>query len=331
MSELTIESELQAFTKAAEKQPSIGKDAILVMGQNRKLDSKEGKADLGLQFLTHGNEVAGISVGLEILRMLESGQIKTDLNIAFILGNREAALAGKRFLKNDLNRSFGLSECSDDFELQRAKELEKIFSKVNFLVDLHQTVTATHEPFLISRIHRRSLEVFRASMPDCAAVVYAENFSGAGMTTLNYHLSKGGLGFGFEMGEKGFVKHQIDAGVLLVRRLILELESSGRRLEAFKGTQNLGERNYGFYQTVRGKLGHFQLVPGLINLGPVTKGDLVGEVSGQPVLAPCTGKVLFPKYPDQRELENQMGQEVDVIRFLSRLSQEEVEDLALRS
>ena len=78
---------------------------------------------LTLMALTHGDEVAGLAVLNELLEFLQAGVVALRGGLALLLGNYPAALAGKRFLQRDLNRSFALQDSAKELEAQRAREL----------------------------------------------------------------------------------------------------------------------------------------------------------------------------------------------------------------
>ncbi len=103
---------------------------------------------LTLMALTHGNETAGVAVLNELLRMLAGTALNFNIPICFVLGNPWAAKEGQRYLEKDLNRSFG-SDRQNTREERRAKNLENILKQTNFLLDFHQTIEPSENPFFI--------------------------------------------------------------------------------------------------------------------------------------------------------------------------------------
>ena len=89
-----------------------------------KTESEE-KIDLLISGLIHGDEVIGIEIINSLLRRLSSKEISCAINLGFLLGNVEAARQSKRYLEEDLNRSFGLKRI-DKIEEKRAREISKI-------------------------------------------------------------------------------------------------------------------------------------------------------------------------------------------------------------
>ncbi|MCA2960502.1 MAG: succinylglutamate desuccinylase/aspartoacylase family protein [Silvanigrellales bacterium] len=269
--------------------------ALHSKGEGHSDARKRREFDLGLVGIAHGNEVAGVSVLNEVLRRFDAGTFSAEASVMFALGDVPAALAGKRFLEADLNRSFGLAQPHAPAH-HRARELERIFERTNFLIDFHQTQGPSSSPFYISRFDADSFLAFRALRPECPVVTYLESsFSTQGMTTLNYHLLKGGRGFGLELGEKGFWPNQIDFGVNLVADLLAAADFDAGTVSSTGGPGD--DRDvFTFDETLKTQSGTFELRPGLSNLAWVEPGVVFGTIDGEPLAVKERRRVLFPKY-----------------------------------
>jgi len=301
----------------------LGSYAFAIRGEGgRRSDSpKTREFDLGLVGLAHGNEVAGVSVLNEILGQSDAGTLSTSANILFALGDVPAALAGKRFLEADLNRSFGLAHLYAPAH-HRAKELGTLFERTNFLIDFHQTQGPSTSPFYISRFDAGSFQTFRSLRPDCPVVTYLESsFSTQGMTTLNYHILKGGRGFGLELGEKGFCPDQIDFGVKLVVDLLAAAAFDvGTAIPTAAGSVD-DPGVFTFDETLKTQTGIFELRAGLENLAWVEPGVNYGTIDGNPIFVTAPRRVLFPKYLRSGESGTPS---MDVIRLLKPVSAAEL-------
>jgi len=110
--------------------------------------NSEREFDLVVLALVHGVEVGGISVVNQVLEKLKSQVAKCSARVAFVLGNVPAAVAGKRFLERDLNRSFA-SATRSKAEERRAEFLESILKRGRYLLDIHQTREFSPTPFFI--------------------------------------------------------------------------------------------------------------------------------------------------------------------------------------
>lgn len=292
---------------------SLDRDSFVLRSKDRKMRPPRD-IEFSILSLTHGNEVAGIAIQNEILRLIQAGLVKPKIEIAFHLGDVEAAKAGKRFIDADLNRSFNLKNPTNPTEY-RAQKLESYFDRSQFLLDLHQTQGPSAEPFFISRYEEASFKIFQTALPQCSAVTYwDQNFSQSGMTTLNYHLMREGLGFAIELGEKGFDPYQIEFGVSAVLKIISVLENR----DAIKTVANHNnDQIYTFSHLLQSKSGTFALLPGWKNMSQIAEGQELGSIDGAMVKAPSHGRILFPKYLTANEI-GKPGAEV--IRILRKVS-----------
>ena len=107
----------------------IGQDMASVQ---RALDPG-GEIHLTILAVIHGNEVAGLPIVTKLLNQILSGAIRLQAPIGIALGNSEAALVGRRFIDQDLNRSFG-APVNHSREAQRARELEDLLARSQFLL-----------------------------------------------------------------------------------------------------------------------------------------------------------------------------------------------------
>lgn len=81
--------------------------------------------------------------------------LKGTLALVFV-GNEEAALADKRYVRHNMNRCFR-DDLPDDgsYERKRAAELKKILDTADYFLDLHST-SGPSVPFLFSE--RKNLD-----------------------------------------------------------------------------------------------------------------------------------------------------------------------------
>jgi len=270
--------------------------------------------DITFVALTHGNEVGGIAVVNDIAHKILQGQIKTDLNVAFLLGNVEAALANKRFLNSDLNRSFGSVEANDS-ETRRAKELAKIFLDSAFVVDFHQTQSPADSAFLISRFDATSFSIFRETS-DLSAVVYQGTFSENSMTTLNFHLANGGFGYGIELGEKGFDPKQIELDINLAEKTIGILSERTNLERTDPRSVRADSMTFTFAETIKSHIGSYELTSDLRSMSIIPAGKTLARLDGRDYVVDRDTRILFPRYPTDRELLQKQGTSVEIVRTL---------------
>lgn len=80
----------------------------------------------------HGNEMLGI----DLVKSLQENPLE---NIDSVLANEEAIKRNKRFVKQDLNRSFPGVKSSGIYEQQRPIELLKMCKEYDIVFDFHNT------------------------------------------------------------------------------------------------------------------------------------------------------------------------------------------------
>lgn len=101
----------------------------------------------------HGNEKAGITAVKKLISYTHHHTIKTGTLHAAI-ANIAAMKQDKRFIDQDLNRSFGESKAPNSYEKQRVHQLKPLLASTDILFDIHSTLKPS-EPFIaIPNIHK---------------------------------------------------------------------------------------------------------------------------------------------------------------------------------
>ncbi len=247
-----------------------------------------------LQAATHGNEVGGIEVLLEVLILLRAKVLQPVFPIAFVLGNPAGIKANRRFVERDLNRSFGQSAQGLEEE-RRARLLEPLLEKTALFVDFHQTIEPTHRPFFIFP-YTASSYAFAAALHRQIPIVthWGPSFSKDGMCTDEFVNYKGGTGLTLELGQKGFDPYHTGVG------LQVALAAVQYGMKQFIETQDLPAAMHEELYTWKSVIAYeegMQLRDGLVNFQNIKVGDEVGSKKGQPLRADADGWLLFPKYP----------------------------------
>ncbi|NRA66971.1 MAG: succinylglutamate desuccinylase/aspartoacylase family protein [Pseudobacteriovorax sp.] len=298
-------STLRHLASSSSEISELGSDCWLFGGTGKK--GVTGRdIDLLVLGLTHGNEVVGLPIIANIMKHLISQ--KTKLNVCLCLGNIQAAVAGKRFIESDLNRSFGLKSASNAEEA-RAIFIGQIMEKSTWAIDLHQTQTKTTRPFFISRFDQCSYNLMRM-LSDIQFVTYfTASFSSEGMTTINYHLSKGGSGFGIELGTKGFCEEQITFGQNIVENMLNKISTP---IEV-QFDVNKDERSLMVKQIVSAK-SNYLLRTDLANMSKLEEGEFIGTIDNNDVHTFDSCFVLFPKNGNKEPIR--IEKVTEVVRLL---------------
>lgn len=102
---------------------------------------------------THGNELNGIYL-YHKWQQSDFG-VNHPFQVEFCLANPQAMAACRRYLDQDLNRSFKPEDLNNPelsaYEAQRAKELAQALSGADFLLDLHNTTSNMGLALILSR------------------------------------------------------------------------------------------------------------------------------------------------------------------------------------
>lgn len=318
-----IESELAQFKGAIGKLRAKGfaveeRDEYgFVMGGET---SRSGaKIDLLISALIHGNEVIGIeAINLFLERILAGGRWPS-IRIGFVLGNLEAARRGVRFVESDLNRSFLLPHAVTG-EQKRAKDVARIVGDAAVVLDLHQTVEPALCPFFILEHKRTLVHLARAIAPELPIVTIASSgFSRTGKTLLECASSGDAMALGVEWGQMGFSGESAGRLCEFLYSATEIIAGDGHRRDgrrAPKGGDAGGgavagaERGaaidvYLLRELILNRNGA-ELTPGLINFMAIERGDALGHDNDGPLLSPCDGRILFPKYGELARVSHEL-------------------------
>jgi succinylglutamate desuccinylase len=247
---------------------------------------------LTISYSIHGNEVIGLHCATHVLEKLEKEEITLEMSIGFLLGNREAVVANKRFLRTDLNRSFDLS-CPITSEELRAKKIEQNSEKnENFL----QLLGHSHFPVIKYKPGKFSAD--------------GESFSGFCLENKIPFIT-------LEMGEKGLDDNLVqELNHLLISLLTLSKNTFLNGLDV-----QTSQHIYEFYQEshiiTKRQEDHF-LIPGLMNLAKIPSDTYLSylESTQEKFYAPeseHTYYALFPKYGEYQK------QSKELVRLLKRV------------
>lgn len=123
----------------------------------------------------HGDE----KMGAKIIDYLKKIEIKNGTLILQI-GNPLARSKNKRFIDQDLNRSFP-GNIKGNYEEKLAYKLRLLISKADFVIDLH-TSTSDTKPFIIVTKRNKSVRKFVSILNPSRVVVMNKNVSKKALT-----------------------------------------------------------------------------------------------------------------------------------------------------
>jgi succinylglutamate desuccinylase len=110
--------------------------------------SKKIFQTLSVGCCTHGNEQVGLALAQKYLK----GQTEF-FDYQTIICNPKAVEINKRFVEQDLNRSFpGIK--NGNYEQNRAFEITKLLDKSDFIIDIHQTTAQNNSCIIVNRLSK---------------------------------------------------------------------------------------------------------------------------------------------------------------------------------
>lgn len=136
---------------------------------------------------THGNERIGSKVAKKI------GFLNLNKkNIIVQVANERAYKANKRFIDQDLNRSFP-GKRNGNYEESRAFELTPIIKSADIVIDIHSTTSTLKDAVIVTTLNKKTLEYIKLIRPKYVLIMNA--------TKNNALISQAKVGIAFEYGK----------------------------------------------------------------------------------------------------------------------------------
>ena len=261
---------------------------------------------------THGDEIGSLPPALKLFKAFTEGKTSFKGKWTLIWGNPEASKLRQRFVEQDLNRVYGQLD-GNSLECQRARQISPIIKDAAFFVDFHQTIMPTLIPFYCSNVYKVSYDLARAL--GGANVLFStkppsKNNPRREIKTHNNFATFYNIpSVTIEIGVKGFNKSsELLADHILKRLLkIAALYSSDETTSDLLSKESLKHPPLSIFECCHKEpFTHPEtmLLAGWKNFAPINKGDIVGYKDSQqkdPLIAPCKGVIIFPKYPQRNE------------------------------
>lgn len=291
-----INTYLKEFAKWESQFPGPIPDSVMFSGTKHN-----GHVTFGS--IIHGNEVGSLPGILKVIEKLACRDITYGGTVVFFLGNKKAALQNVRATDADLNRSFGVNgKENGSYERARAKEIMQVLQKSHVFFDFHQTNKPSLWPFYIFSMHKESYYWAQAAGVAPAFVTRkpGNSFSAAGMCSDEFMRELNRVGVTLELGEKGFHSLANKTTELVTLRTLKNMDKVFSKTTTI---EQLAKKNqvFQFYQTTFKE--PFEGAPkklndGYCNFQAIQKDEILGvDEKGNPLIAPKSGMMLFPKYP----------------------------------
>lgn len=202
---------------------------------------------------THGDERIGLSVAKEIKKLHISNKILT-IQIA----NKKAFEKGKRFIDQDLNRSFP-GKVKGNYEEMLAYKLLPTIKSADIVIDIHSTKSELKDTLIVTKLNTKTLACIEAIKPKRLLLMSATKNSAL--------ISRAKIGIGFEYGRDNDAR-VLHSTVVGIKRLLQHLAV----LQATTLTTT-GVTDYYNVTSIVPKPPHYKLLKKIKNYKLVRKGS----------------------------------------------------------
>lgn len=272
--------------------------------------------------MTHGDETGSLPAAIQILESLHQGTRRFSGRLTVVVGNPPAARMGRRFGEADLNRVF--LPGPDSWERRRAAELMPLLDQADLVVDLHQTIEPTAQPFHIhpwTPLLEQWAQVLQGAQ-DWVTRPSGESFATGTCCLDEYVRDQGRAALTIELSQKGM-------GPQITQLALAVMERALGAAQAILAGADLASLTLAAQDMRLWRTAHKEpyasdalcLRPDLRNFEPVQTGDLLSAPGSPELRAPCSGVLLFPKYPPRDASGEIQGPlPADIYRVLTPLS-----------
>ncbi|MBX9703807.1 MAG: succinylglutamate desuccinylase/aspartoacylase family protein [Silvanigrellaceae bacterium] len=304
---------VQKYSEYALKYPGLISDSITLMSPQAN-QASSCVPHVIFSGLVHGDEVGTLPAFLRIIESFEKKKLSFSGKVSFVVGNKEAALQGKRFVEQDLNRSFAVTSAQENtLEGKRAKDIVTFVQDCSLLVDFHQTIQPTLYPFYTFAFHWESY-LWAQSLGGTNKLLTRNpqnKFSSTGLCFDEYvrsQLNRPALTL--ELGQRGFHAQSEDLAFTTIKKAIEIAE------DVFfhkKNIEKIAQKNpfLEFYESyISYPFSHPQmkLLQDFSNFQKILAGEVFAQdEKQQPIAAPLNSYAFFPKLPLRDSQGNALG------------------------
>lgn len=136
---------------------------------------------------THGDE----KIGLYVAQRIEKLPVKNN-GLVVNVANEKAFKLNKRFIDQDLNRSFP-GKKKGNYEERRAHQLLPIIQEADIVIDIHSTTSELKDAIIVTKLNKKTREYVNIISPKYVLVMNA--------TKNNTLISHAKIGIAFEYGK----------------------------------------------------------------------------------------------------------------------------------
>lgn len=245
----------------------------------------KGEPTLVVVGCLHGDEFVGQRIIDELAKSrCLKGSLKT------IIANPVAVAVGKRFIDQDLNRSFPGDENSKMLEERIAAQLLTEISGNDYVIDIHSTSSDTEDVVIIKKrdkIINQMIEIIRPRR----VLLMPKDYGNGALVNFCSGIS---IEYGSHGSEETFIKSLSD-----IKKLMCHLGM----IEDVGITE---EKQTEFYKvfSVANKPRNFQISESVHNFVKINQGDILGYADETPVLA---GEDFYPVLFGEKAYQDIIG------------------------
>lgn len=261
----------------------------------------------------HGNEPSGVLALKEVFAELEKSKPSMAGTFIGVSGNHKALQKGKRFIEEDLNRTWkeknlqrGEPASHEQKEMFEIIELLKDYSAENFpdryFVDCHTTSSDSLPYISVQEVGKN--DAFAHDFPGYIVRGFSDIVDGS----IDKYFSKQGItGFTFEAGqhtaETSQENHEAIIWLALQQACLLKLDKLSRKpdsIEAFKNRFEEGQKTFKIvYRHGIEDDTDFKMQPGFKNFEKISEGQLLAVQDGQEIKSEWNARIFMPLYQAQ--------------------------------
>lgn len=216
--------------------------------------------------LTHGDERVGLSVIKRIKKLpIKHGQL------VFSIANEKAYKKNKRFIDQDLNRSFP-GKKNGNHEEKLAYKLLPLVKSADIVIDIHSTTSDLKDAIIVTKLEKKTKEYVNIISPKYVLVMKA--------TKNNALISSAQVGIAFEYGK--------DRSILALNKIELGIKRLLSHLGMIDHFYNKNQKEqtvyFNVYKTVPRPI-NSRLLGGIKNYNLIRKEQVYATSAGKQIKA----------------------------------------------
>ena len=269
-----------------------------------------------LVFITaavHGNEPSGVQALEEVFTQLQAAKPKIKGTLVGLRGNLNALANDRRFIDEDLNRTWTKEKIEKTFHETREEtemmeiieildnELDNHEGKEAFFLDCH-TTSSQSVPYISVQVKGEN-DPWAHKFPTYIVRGFSDMVNGS---IDHYFTDRGLTGFTFEAGQHDHPDsqrhHESMIWLILKNACDLDLTEIATYPDCVKSLEQDGPDQKTFEIIHRHEIqpnDDFKMIPGFENFQKISKGELLAHNNGEEVKSIWNARIFMPLYQGQ--------------------------------